>query len=68
MGKKWEKPALVVLYRGRPEEVLTTGCKSPAMPSGAMSANNKCDNITFRGPAGEERLMCWACQGNNVAT
>jgi len=64
MGKKWEKPALVVLYRGRPEEVLATGCKSPSVPSGAMSANNKCDMVRTL----EDRFFCRACQANNSPT
>jgi len=28
MKKTWEKPVLIVLVRGRPEEAILTGCKS----------------------------------------
>ncbi len=27
MKKKWQKPKLVVLVKGRPEEFVLTGCK-----------------------------------------
>jgi hypothetical protein len=28
--KVWKKPKLVVLFRGRPEEAVLQGCKSPS--------------------------------------
>ena len=28
MKKKWEKPELIVLLRGKPEEVLQSNCKN----------------------------------------
>ncbi len=32
--KTWETPKLIVLVRGRPEELVLKGCKHPATPSG----------------------------------
>jgi len=44
--KKWKKPKLVVLYRGKPEESVLAACK--ANIGGSMGpAKNKC-----RAPAG----------------
>ena len=49
MGKRWEKPNLIVLYRGRPEEVLiVAGCKSPIFGAGPAGMNNKCDLLKTR--------------------
>jgi len=58
MGKRWEKPNLIVLYRGRPEEVLLTGCKSPIFAAGPGGANNKCDLVVIRG----KKAQCSACR------
>jgi hypothetical protein len=60
MGKKWEKPNLIVLYRGRPEEVLRTqaACKSPIFAAGPGGLNNKCDAVTFR----RGTPLCSACR------
>lgn len=39
---KWEKPALVVLVRGRPEEAILTTCKSGTVipPFGEATNSN----------------------------
>ncbi len=54
MGKRWEKPNLIVLYRGRPEEVLLTGCKSPGFAAGPVGLNNKCDAL--------KKGLCTVCR------
>ncbi len=43
--KKWKKPKLVTLVRGKPEEGLLTECKFPMDYGGAgnQGANNSCD-------------------------
>jgi hypothetical protein len=38
----WEKPELVILVRGRPEELVPTACKGTVKPAGAGNANNAC--------------------------
>lgn len=45
MKKKWEKPKLIVLARGRPEEFVLGSCKTAGTegPTGA-GVNNDCYN------------------------
>jgi hypothetical protein len=42
MKKTWEKPVLVVLSRGRPEESMTQFCKSITMDGPAVGAVAPC--------------------------
>lgn len=45
MKNKWEKPKLIVLTRGRPEEFVLGTCKNPGIegPTGG-GVNNDCYN------------------------
>lgn len=36
--KKWEKPQLIVVVRGRPEEAVLSDCKHPIAPFGPGSS------------------------------
>ena len=39
--EKWERPKMIVLFRGKPEEAVLTGCKSvleEAIPTGYYEA------------------------------
>jgi hypothetical protein len=45
MNKVWQKPKLIILYRGRPEESVLLGCKIAAsgVASGAVAVKvNDC--------------------------
>ena len=43
MKKKiWEKPKLVVLFRGKPEEAVLQGCKVDQETIGARDYNSSC--------------------------
>jgi hypothetical protein len=44
MKKAWEKPKLVVLVRGKPEEAILNGCKDWAgpPPNGPVSDYTQC--------------------------
>ena len=45
MNKVWQKPKLVILYRGRPEESVLYGCKTGTIVSKAfdpLDKNNDC--------------------------
>ena len=58
MEKKWGKPELTVLLRGKPEEVLTSDCKTTGVNSEVHP------NVDFQGcgsHAGDKN--CGACQG-----
>ena len=48
MKKKiWDRPKLVVLYRGNPEESVLTGCKTASNPSGGQTAvHGACMKVT----------------------
>ena len=39
---KWEKPTLVILGRGRPEERVLLNCKTMTIATGKNHANNSC--------------------------
>jgi hypothetical protein len=41
MKKIWEKPKLIILLRGRPEEFVLAGCKM-ANSTGPLFNNNAC--------------------------
>ena len=46
MKEKWQRPQLVCLYRGKPEESVLSGCKLTARPSsGPLTRNGRCDGI-----------------------
>ncbi len=53
--KDWERPMLVVLYKGRPEEGVLLACKTHTTPTGPSFNNNKCDNM-------KPNQTCGACQ------
>jgi hypothetical protein len=38
MNKRWEKPKLVVLVRGKPEEAVLAACKNVGYAAGSPSA------------------------------
>lgn len=40
--KKWEKPKLIILVRGKPEERILGWCKGFQMPGGATIAQIGC--------------------------
>jgi len=44
MTKVWQKPKLIILYRGRPEECVLLGCKtSPELSGGGpLNKNSTC--------------------------
>lgn len=43
--KKWKKPKLIVLYRGKPEEGVLVSCKGGLAPGGSGSYFLKCEAI-----------------------
>ncbi len=43
MPKKWEKPKLIVLVKGRPEEAVLLLCKTNGQSGGPQSYNQYCD-------------------------
>ncbi len=43
--KKWKTPKLMILYRGKPDEVLTLDCKHPSTPVGPAEADLSCQEI-----------------------
>ena len=47
--KKWEKPKLIVLVRGRAEETILNGCKTtrvaPPYVYGALWAYTDCSSV-----------------------
>ena len=58
MKKEWGKPQLIVLSRGKPEELVLMSCKK---------ANN-----TWAGPEHSYRYCtyisnCWACQQDAIS-
>jgi hypothetical protein len=61
----WEKPMLVILYKGHPEESVLTYCKSgvTGLPVGQVNARNGYDCLN---PA---RPTCGLCSAtSNVPT
>jgi hypothetical protein len=45
MRKTWQKPKLVVLVRGRPEECVLAGCKTGGTATEVTAATNEVDCI-----------------------
>ena len=61
MNKKtWETPQLIILARGKPEETLTTGCKSigTTIPGPGGNQQDGCNDP----PGGNN---CGTCQGRS---
>ena len=54
MKKTWQKPKLVILFRGRPEEYVLSACKEAA---GTGPASNL-------GDCEVNGLFCGECEGN----
>lgn len=48
--KEWEKPQLIILLKGEPEENVLAGCKMNHTPSGPQGAYNAC----MRGSKGNQ--------------
>ena len=42
MKRVWQKPKLIILYRGRQEECLLLGCKAMLIPGGNKDNNDNC--------------------------
>ena len=66
--KSWEKPQLIILARGTPAEILTTGCKVIG-----VTLINGADNVIQDGCARLEtndqgQTNCGACQARNDAS
>ena len=57
MKKKWEKPELIVLLRGKPEEVLESNCKNV----GSITFNTPATDSQGCGDGGAQN--CGSCQG-----
>ena len=48
MKKTWEKPLVISLYRGKPEEHVLCGCKNYTSGTNAGINNGyHCDTITY---------------------
>ena len=61
MKKVWNKPELVVLYRGKPEESVLTHCKHKTIPSVSPAGNH--DDCNSKGVT-----SCGACDSNKAAS
>lgn len=48
MKEKWQKPQLVCLYRGKPEEKVLCGCKTYTA-NGPFTKQTKCENQNYCG-------------------
>jgi hypothetical protein len=51
MNTQWEKPKLIVLGRGRPEEHVLSACKIPSMsgfgrPNCKLKSNEGCEILS----------------------
>jgi len=56
MKKSWDKPELVVLFRGKPEESVLTHCKhATPTPVAPYAYHDDCNNSPS---------SCTACQSN----
>ena len=42
MKKIWEKPKLIILLRGRPEEMVLASCKYTKLKNGPANKNTQC--------------------------
>jgi hypothetical protein len=45
MKKTWEKPKLIILMRGRPEEMVLTNCKGTNFVGGRLNNYNSCRRL-----------------------
>lgn len=60
MKKTWDKPELVVLFRGKPEESVLLHCKHKSNPAVApANIHDDCNDNT---------AVCGACQSNANAS
>jgi len=49
--KKWDKPKLIILIRGKPEERVLMGCKGGVFANPGSSTGTRCDGwIQWPGP------------------
>jgi hypothetical protein len=44
--KIWQKPKLIILERGRPEELVLAGCKMPASMATKKAKKSGCERLT----------------------
>ncbi len=56
--KKWGKPKLIILTRGKPEEMTLFSCKSGAISGGMPSAYGTCISPPYPGGCS------YGCDGN----
>ena len=56
--KTWERPKLIVLVRGKPEEAILTNCKTTTI-SGSWYYFQGCDNAW---DAYQEDCIPWLCE------
>lgn len=47
MKKTWEKPKLIILLKGRPEELVLANCKGTSFAGGRNNQFNACLRIRF---------------------
>lgn len=40
--KQWEKPQLIVMVRGKPEEAVLSACKNTTIDTGYNHMNSRC--------------------------
>ena len=60
MKKEWQKPKLIILYRGRPDEAVLTHCKHKNVPPvNPASYHDDCNGSTSN---------CGACSSNKSAS
>ena len=43
--KIWERPKLIILERGRPEEMVLAGCKMPGSKQSRRLKNSGCERL-----------------------
>jgi len=43
--KIWEKPKLIILERGRPEEMVLAGCKMPGSGATKKAKKSGCERL-----------------------
>jgi len=44
--KNWERPKLIILERGRPEELVLAGCKTSGIKTKAKIKLSGCDQVS----------------------
>jgi hypothetical protein len=50
MKKIWEKPKLIILLKGRPEELVLANCKGSNFTGGRANRNNGCKYLICLAP------------------